>query len=178
LKDYIYIPLGGSRKGDKRTLFNLFTTFLLGGIWHGAGWNFVCWGMLHGFSVACCHWWGKHKKPMHWILSCAVTVIVVIIGWVFFRANSLSDAFVLLSKIINWQPASSPGGLFKEARYMCIYSAVIVAFAPNSQKIINDIAEGKRIWLWGLWLGILCPLVILCLVARELPASPFLYFQF
>ncbi|MBQ9754813.1 MAG: MBOAT family protein [Lentisphaeria bacterium] len=178
LRDYIYIPLGGSRKGEKRTFLNFLSTFLIGGIWHGAGWNFVVWGMIHGISAACCHLWHKRKKTMHWIIGIGITMLIVHTGWIFFRASSLPDAFLILSKIVEGGFDPLQTNLTKESCFTCIYSAFIVWSMPNSQKIADDISAGKHIWLWGMLSGILWVLVILYLIARELPPSPFLYFQF
>lgn len=105
LRDYLYIPLGGSRRGQWRRYINLAITMLLGGIWHGAGWTFIIWGALHGFYLIVNHLWRdliKARKPhafagsgWRWF-SRALTFFFVVIAWVFFRADSLATAKVLL----------------------------------------------------------------------------------
>ena len=92
LRDYLYIPLGGNRKGEFRTYGNLFTTFLLGGIWHGAGWTFVIWGALHGIAIVIHRVWQKLGLRMNSLLAWFITFNFVNITWVFFRARHFHDA--------------------------------------------------------------------------------------
>ena len=96
LKDYLYIPLGGNRKGEIRTYTNLFTTFLLGGIWHGAGWTFVLWGALHGFALVIHRVWQKLGFKMNIVLAWFITFNFINITWVFFRASSFDSAIKVL----------------------------------------------------------------------------------
>ena len=96
LKDYLYIPLGGNRKGKIRTYVNLFVTFLLGGIWHGAGWTFVFWGALHGGALAVHRFWQQMGMKMPKIVGWFLTFGFVNIAWVFFRANTFADAMKVL----------------------------------------------------------------------------------
>ncbi len=96
LKDYIYIPLGGNRKGEIRTYTNLFATFVLGGIWHGAGWTFVFWGMLHGFALVIQKLWSNLGFKMNVILAWVLTFNFINIAWVFFRAEKWDDAIKIL----------------------------------------------------------------------------------
>jgi alginate O-acetyltransferase complex protein AlgI len=93
LRDYLYIPLGGNRKGPVRRYVNLFLTMLLGGLWHGAGWTFVIWGALHGLYLCLNHaWFGIRKKmgwkPMPKPLAILLTFLAVLISWVPFRAGT------------------------------------------------------------------------------------------
>ena len=96
LKDYIYIPLGGNRKGEFHTYTNLFTTFLLGGIWHGAGWTFVFWGALHGIALIIHRAWQKIGMKLPTILAWFITFNFINIAWVFFRATKWEDALKVL----------------------------------------------------------------------------------
>ncbi|HIP44808.1 MAG TPA: MBOAT family protein, partial [Sulfurospirillum arcachonense] len=96
LKDYIYIPLGGNRKTEIRTYTNLFTTFLLGGIWHGAGWTFVFWGAMHGFALMIHRVWQKVGVKLPTVLAWFITFNFVNISWVFFRAKEWEDAIKVL----------------------------------------------------------------------------------
>jgi len=96
LKDYVYIPLGGNRKGENRTYLNLFATFLLGGIWHGAGWTFVLWGALHGIALMIHRLWQKLGFKMHTFLAWFITFNFLNITWVFFRAKEFDDALKVL----------------------------------------------------------------------------------
>ena len=98
---YVYIPLGGSRKGQVRTYINLFTIFLISGIWHGAGWTFVIWGILHGLAIVLHRLFknlgGKMPKLFAWVL----TMGFVHVTWVFFRATSVEDALTMLNRMFN-----------------------------------------------------------------------------
>ncbi len=92
LKDYIYIPLGGNRRGKFRTYYNLMITFILGGLWHGAGWTFVFWGSLHGVALVIHRLWKSFGFTMHRYLAWFITFNFVNIAWVFFRAKEWSEA--------------------------------------------------------------------------------------
>ena len=96
LKDYLYIPLGGNRQSDIRTYTNLFTTFLLGGIWHGAGWTFVFWGAMHGFALVIHRVWQKLGFKMNSMLAWFITFNFLNIAWVFFRAINFEAAIKVL----------------------------------------------------------------------------------
>lgn len=96
LKDYLYIPLGGNKKGEARTYANLFATFLLGGIWHGAGWTFVLWGALHGLALMIHRLWQKLGYQMHTYIAWFITFNFVNVTWVFFRAKDFDDALKVL----------------------------------------------------------------------------------
>ena len=97
LRDYIYIPLGGNRKGPFRTYNNLLATFILGGIWHGAGWTFVFWGFLHGMALVIHRFWKALGFTMPKVLAWLITFNFINIAWVFFRAKEWEDATKVLS---------------------------------------------------------------------------------
>ena len=96
LKDYIYIPLGGNRKGEFRMYGNLFATFVLGGIWHGAGWTFVFWGILHGGALVIHRFWQKLGLKIPKVLAWLITFNFINIAWVFFRANDFASVLKVL----------------------------------------------------------------------------------
>ena len=106
LRDYLYIPLGGNRKGPARRHANLMLTMLLGGLWHGAGWTFVLWGALHGVYLVINHGWHALRRRLghdrlratRWgrACGCVITFLAVVIGWALFRAADLPAAFVML----------------------------------------------------------------------------------
>ena len=96
LRDYIYIPLGGNRKGSFRTYNNLLATFILGGIWHGAGWTFVFWGFLHGIALVIHRFWKELGFAMPKVLAWFITFNFINIAWVFFRAREWNDALKVL----------------------------------------------------------------------------------
>ena len=99
LKDYIYIPLGGNRKGEFRTYANLLSTFIIGGIWHGAGWTFVFWGFLHGLALVIHRAWSKLGIKLWTWLAWLITFNFVNISWVFFRAKEWDDAIRILKSM-------------------------------------------------------------------------------
>src|ERR1700686_2813498 len=116
LRDYLYIPLGGNRLGEQRRYVNLLVTMLLGGLWHGAGWNFLVWGGLHGIYLSINHLWrgwrgdevrasaiGPAAKGFGW----AVTFFAVIIAWVFFRARTMAGAWQMLGGLFGFEAGSS-----------------------------------------------------------------------
>lgn len=118
LRDYLYIPLGGSRKGEFRRYTNLFITMLLGGLWHGAGWTFIFWGGLHGFYLVINHLYrsvrmnlGHNLKNDGWLLRGAgwsATFMAVVISWVFFKANSFEIATSILSSMFGFKGINLP----------------------------------------------------------------------
>ncbi|MBN2215309.1 MAG: MBOAT family protein [Bacteroidales bacterium] len=113
-KDYFYIPLGGNRVSRSRMYFNLFVTFLLSGLWHGANWTFVIWGALHGFYLIFAIWTrnirekinqtiGLTKHPnFHKFWQICITFLLVYFAWIFFRANSLSDAVLIIKRTFDF----------------------------------------------------------------------------
>src|SRR5450432_1166235 len=120
LRDYLYIPLGGNRLGEQRRYINLLVTMLLGGLWHGAGWNFLVWGGLHGLYLCINHLWQSWRghdaraaanavlAAASKILSWAVTFFAVVIAWVFFRAKTMAGAWQMLGSLFGFDADSSP----------------------------------------------------------------------
>ncbi|MEA2795390.1 MAG: alginate O-acetyltransferase complex protein AlgI [Bradyrhizobium sp.] len=125
LRDYLYIPLGGNRLGEQRRYLNLLVTMLLGGLWHGAGWNFLVWGGLHGVYLCINHLWrawrsgkadasptGPAAKGVCW----AITFFAVVLGWVFFRARTAGGAWQMLGGLFGFEAGSSayvPSGILR-----------------------------------------------------------------
>jgi len=117
LRDYLYIPLGGNRKGPVRRQINLMLTMLLGGLWHGASWNFVLWGGLHGVYLMLNHAWrslcGRHFADVSAgtagkLAAWALTFVAVVVAWVFFRATTLGGALNMLSGMAGLQGVNLP----------------------------------------------------------------------
>ena len=103
-RDYLYIPMGGSRKGPARTLLNLSTVFLVTGLWHGASWNFVVWGLFHGAFIMFERTKGGALLTSTWRpFRHLYTLLVVIVAWVFFRADDMSHAIAFLQRMFFWQ---------------------------------------------------------------------------
>lgn len=175
LRDYLYIPLGGNRNGNVRTYVNLGLTMLLGGLWHGANWTFIVWGAYQGFWLCIERALGKKAlfgyfpKP----LQIAATFVLIIIGWVFFRANDLDSAV----RYLGWM--SGLGGVSDAAplEFRPIHLAALCAAG-----LVTFLFPTTQAWAARLdprWLIILQPLFILAILQMQLADNiPFLYFQF
>lgn len=153
--DYVYIPLGGNRRGFLRNLLNLFITFLVSGLWHGANWTFACWGALHGVYMVIGRLLGniggrrdKNSVPVR-IIKTLVTFALVCFGWIFFRANTVSDAFYvagnLFADIENW---ASLQYLFNVATGMGlnIFELGIVIFMILALVLMELISGRKQVF--------------------------------
>jgi alginate O-acetyltransferase complex protein AlgI len=106
-RDYVYIPLGGNKRGPSITYCNLFIVFFLCGLWHGAGYTFVFWGLYHGFWLAAERMYVTHVGPLpEGPLSWARTLLIVMVGWVFFRAENMEQAFHFLSTMTGFSTAT------------------------------------------------------------------------
>lgn len=151
LRDYLYIPLGGNRNGAALTYFNLFVTFLLGGLWHGASWMFVIWGALHGGALVVHRAWQQLGGKMPLLLGWFLTFNFVNFAWVFFRAKELEDAIKVLSGMFMLNGLSvsvSVSTLQKAYRKAELDSW----FIPGG-------AQSPAVWVW-LLVGLL--VVLLC----------------
>jgi alginate O-acetyltransferase complex protein AlgI len=102
-KKYVYIPLGGSRKGKVRTYINVLIIFLISGFWHGASWNFVFWGLLHGIFNVITRMFKVFFEKLHPALNWLMTFVFVNVAWVFFRAETFTQATTLLKKLVSWE---------------------------------------------------------------------------
>lgn len=179
LREYLYIPLGGNRKGKVRTYVNLMATMLLGGLWHGASWNFVIWGGLHGGSLAAERGLGDNhpyfKLPK--LLRGAVTYFIVLVGWVFFRANDLGKAIAYLGSMfgLGKNHASSallPGLIYKPFYVLAfILAAIAVWFVPDTWEWTQNLSRRKTLVCAGVFV-----VSIIVLVTQEY--NPFIYFIF
>lgn len=180
LRDYLYIPLGGNRKGEPRRKVNLFTTMLLGGIWHGAGWQFLAWGAYHGLLLTVNHAWEKRLKPMPRPLARLFTFLAVIVGWVFFRSPNLHVAADRLRSMAGFsRPGVQPmtvSGLGEQIALLALL-LVFVNLAPNTKQWIETrtLGTGRAV--------LLALLFFFCLLwmrdaALSGAPSPFIYFQF
>ena len=178
LRDYLYIPLGGNRKGSVRTYINLALVMLLGGLWHGASWNFLIWGGIHGGYLAFERAQGKesiyHRLPA--LLQIVITFFIVLIAWVFFRADTLPDAWQYLKCMFG---GATPGQ--GEAVRGLIY---------NPYYVVNFLLAGITIWAlpqtWDFtrrltwskiaWCILLFFLSLIALTTQSY--NPFIYFIF
>ena len=176
-KDYVYIPLGGNRVSRLRNYFNLFVTFTVSGIWHGANWTFVCWGMLHG-TLLCIEkalGIGKQKyvgfrKTAHW----ALTFILVCFAWILFRANNLQDAITVIAGIFTKKGMPAP----EYAIFMSIAMALSILLFKEMKDEFRwkiHISESKYWLVRHLYLVFITAYILLFGV---LDGGQFIYFQF
>ena len=141
LRDYLYIPLGGSKKGVIRRYLNLGITMLLGGLWHGAGWTFVVWGGLHGFYLVVNHAWRTYKQqlgflkfiPLTGYLARLTTFVAVVIAWVFFRAETFTSALSVLKAMVGLNGVNLPGGSMVHRLPFSVFSSLGLQFGETGK---------------------------------------------
>ena len=201
LRDYLYIPLGGSRRGAARRYLNLAMTMVLGGLWHGAGWTFVMWGALHGSYLMINHGWHAlrarlqlatdQSHPAWGWFSRVITFLAVIIAWVFFRAANLRTAWDVLLAMAGRYGMTWPSPMGGPALLSILGLLVVCWVAPNTQELTAYVGpEGayraeeraplalryrwKPSARWAITIG--CT-AALCLMMFS-QVSEFIYFQF
>ena len=168
LRDYLYIPLGGNRHGLTRQLAALLITMALGGLWHGAGWTFVVWGMLHGIGLAAGVLWRRWFVPISRPMGWAMLMVFLLVSWVFFRAPSLAAAWNVLTAMVAGDGPAWPRGLGTIA-----IAAAVVFLAPTSQTIAGNL----RPYRWLAPAGLFATVALLLKLADG-PAYEFIYFHF
>lgn len=180
LRDYLYIPLGGSRKGPWRRYTNLLITMLIGGFWHGANWTFVAWGALHGLYLVVNHGWRTIREKLGQdisrstrvgrTLSQGLTFLAVVVAWVFFRAENIQSAGLILKAMAGlngvvipeiplpavvrqWSGAhgiafGNPGDLWKSWRELqwLLVLLTITFFAPNTQQVMSRVKPATGLY--------------------------------
>lgn len=196
-RDYIYIPLGGNRVSQGRLYFNLMVTFIISGFWHGANWTFIVWGTLHGLFLVLeviakkylfksAPTSGEHNisKPRQY-LGLIYTVAIVLVGWIFFRANNVTDATYILSKIFSFKLAAVSE--IKEELFsigMGItqlgLAVIFIAFLMTVELYNNKVGVTKKLAALALPVrySIYASFVGLILLFGEFNNSQFIYFQF
>jgi alginate O-acetyltransferase complex protein AlgI len=158
LRDYLYIPLGGNRRGRTLRYVNLMVTMLLGGLWHGAAWTFVAWGALHGVYLCINHTWNNYGPTIAPrfartvnIAAFILTFLSVVVAWVFFRADSLSSAVFVLSRMIDPAHAVLGRAEIADIGFIAVYAA-IAWFAPNTQTVMDYDHKNRTVGeAFGAW---------------------------
>jgi len=179
LRDYLYIPLGGNRRGGARTYVNLMAVMLLGGLWHGASWNFVLWGAIHGGMLAFERAQGKDSvyRRLPRSLRVGLTFFVVCLAWVFFRAKTLGQAVSMLRSLFGLAAAGAaadaPAGVMYTRFHVALFvlAALLVWAAPNTWTFTKRLPAPRAAAAFGL-------LALSILMMWTQSANPFLYFQF
>lgn len=186
LKDYLYISLGGNRKGKLRQYLNLFITMFLGGLWHGASWNFVLWGSLHGIALVAHKVWmtftgsrvGERGNPIRRLVNVAVTFHIVALGWIFFRNSSLDNSITMIGQIFR----AFHGEVLEQ--FITGYSgvvalialAVVLHFVPSRLKnTIKTQFEKMPLWTYAV---VLIAVIYITIQMKSTEIQPFIYFQF
>lgn len=201
-RDYLYIPLGGNRRGKLRKYFNIMVTFLVSGLWHGASWTFVVWGGLHGvyqvIGDATRPFKEKLNKRVHArtttisyrALRVVITFILVDFAWIFFRSASIEDAFSYISRIFTaWDPwVFSQNVLYDMGLDMNEMNILLCALALlilvdfiryYKNERFDAFLSRQCIWFrWGVIIALIFAVVIYGVYGPNIPAQAFIYFQF
>jgi alginate O-acetyltransferase complex protein AlgI len=193
-RDYLYIPIGGSRVTLPRHCFNLLLVFLLCGLWHGANWTFIIWGLLHGTYLviglltrnARAQFTDRIKAPLlKKFIQVGITFGLVCFGWIFFRANSLTDALYIITHLFSgWRlltTQSAPQLVFIAGKpslfILCILLLIVLESVHLLERRVDwrTVLKLKPIWFrWAVYYS----LVISIMLLGSLNAEPFIYFQF
>ena len=188
LKDYLYISLGGNRKGKIRTYINLFITMLLGGLWHGASVRFILWGALHGLALAvhkfvmgCFPSFKATGSEMHWgrrILGTLITFHLVCFGWIFFRADSMQTVGQILSQIATNFHAEILGQFI--AGYSMVFGLMLVGYISHFMPKKWDTFMGQIVTRAPLLVQALLLIIVIFIIIqfKSTNVQPFIYFQF
>ncbi len=206
LRDYLYIPLGGNRHGRLRQRLNLVITMFLGGLWHGAGWTFIAWGLLHGVGLVLNHAWLESKtklralgvvpKFLRLTAAHALTFSVITLAWVLFRADSFSAAVRLYESLGGGGVAGGGASLSAPGSGWWAWLVILYLwnwFAPNSQDVLSrwqpalgvnetsrhaGLLGGRLLWQpAALWAVLTGVIFAVCFLSLS-NASEFLYYKF
>jgi len=174
LRDYIYISLGGNRRGEFRTYVNLMLTMLLGGLWHGASWNFVIWGGYHGLLLAIerAVWGRKALQGLIRVPLTVVTFALACIGWVFFRAKTFHTAVYVVSQMFSRVRGHS---VLSTLQWRLAIATLIVALAEEYGGVLTKLVESPA---WVRTIAAVAALLAIEIFSASDKSLPFVYFQF
>lgn len=201
LRDYLYIPLGGNKRGPTRRYVNLAATMVLGGLWHGASWSFVIWGALHGLYLMVNHGFRALVARFRWHecidrslaftgASWALTFVAVVVAWVFFRAHTLEGAMLVVGSMAGWvTPVDGGGVLLWNAGLSgvvgagwCLLLGLATVFLPNcnviGERVLSWFARSQSARLAAGPAALLAVLLLVVLNAARDSVSAFIYFNF
>lgn len=186
-RDYVYIPLGGNRKGKLRRYCNVMITFLLSGLWHGADGTFLFWGGIHGMANVAESIFGWNGKKKHRILSAGIVFLFVTFAWIFFRADTMQEALYVIQYMFSG--ISAPLTYVRDAltaigigRMECaaIGISVLILFLFDLLSLRNDplkeITKFPRVVCWGIYY--LMGIVLIIYSLQNIGGNQFVYFQF
>jgi D-alanyl-lipoteichoic acid acyltransferase DltB (MBOAT superfamily) len=172
LRDYLYIALGGSRGSKWFAYRNIMLTMLLGGLWHGAGWNFVIWGGLHGLALVVHREWERAGLRMPNTLGIVLTFWWVCLAWIFFRAPTLDSALVTVRSFALMQ---SPGELSWGWAPIATFAGLATVHAIAATRVLERVIERMPSWGYSVAYGIAAPFALAFMNGA---VQPFIYFQF
>jgi alginate O-acetyltransferase complex protein AlgI len=177
LRDYLYIPLGGNRFGERKTYRNLLLTMLLGGLWHGANWTFVVWGAIHGGALAVERKLTRGRQPSSLVIPKWIKRVfifhLVCLSWIFFRATSLGAAWSMIKGVTtwSWRPEFPAACLFLALFSVPLFVLDIFLEKSGDEYICASASVQTRVAF-----GLACTVIIAFLGANQ--ANAFIYFQF
>jgi alginate O-acetyltransferase complex protein AlgI len=180
LRDYLYIPLGGSRHGERRTYLALMATMLLGGLWHGASWTFVVWGGLHGLYLsverALRRRFATYRPgPLALVALGLLTYLLVNITWVFFRAKTFDRAWSVLRGMFGFNFDAAPIlATYYIVSVLAVIGAIVIAHWLMRERTLESVVEQSR----PVTLGAIWALMAVAIVVSQGAGSAFIYFQF
>jgi alginate O-acetyltransferase complex protein AlgI len=188
LRDYLYIPLGGNRKSSARTYLNLIIVMFLGGLWHGASWNFVIWGLLHGgylaiHKAASAKFGGKLPKLLAnsrigWVISFVLTQYFVFLAWIPFRVQDIDNALYSMGKYLFFDFQTNGVLSFVSANRLEVMLIIFfIALHVISYKKPNLVQKISRLRI-AKWIGVLVLIMIMILFLFNGNPEDFIYFQF
>ncbi|CAN5909549.1 MBOAT family O-acyltransferase [soil metagenome] len=185
LRDYLYIPLGGNRKGPRRALTNLLIVFLLSGLWHGAAWTFVLWGAFHGVFVTLERLIGPQRERIPRVLQHVLTLAIVVSGWVLFRAFTAAQAFDMIAAMFGHAPGGSvvplppDAVLFPHFAVFALVLAIVICLVP----IVSKYADLTKIRVPAFAfplarIGFVLLFVASAMHLTNMRITPLIYFKF
>jgi len=177
IRDYLYISLGGSRAGPARYVAATMVSMGLCGLWHGAGWTYVVWGLWHGLGLVICRGWQQLRRPLPTVVSWALTMLFVLVGWVLFRAADFATATSILRSMSG---ASGLGGSMHDMGLL-LAGAAVSALVPSAHEIKNGLPLLPPIFARAAPMFAMALAVLAGLCVLEVGLGPplnFIYFQF
>lgn len=181
LKDYVYIPMGGSRCSKMRNYWNIFVTFLVSGIWHGANWTFIVWGIWHGIAQIIEKGIGQQKCEYGWLgksIKIVITFLLVNFAWIFFRMPSLGDACGVIAHIFDVHQSMALEITSKHIFVLMMLGTILLfikdwtdEFAPNRLRLFEN---KNRVVRWASYLSV----IILIVLTGVFDAGQFIYANF
>ena len=186
MREYLYIPLGGNRRGTARTYLNLWVVFLISGFWHGAAWNFVVWGAFHGFFLCLDKLFGPKLRRFPGWTGLPVTFVLVLFSWVLFRADSLGHAVDYMGRMVGGWGSAGTGGnavLFESRHLWTMIAGLLLCFGPVFRPKPFDFMRleaknasvGQLAGRFGVAMGLF---VWSAAVLATSSFNPFIYFRF